>query len=137
MIGTLDFLAPEQAQDARLVDPRSDQYGLGCTLYFLLTGSPPFSGPAYDSAASKLKAHLVDQPRPVTELRRKLPLALVACLERMMAKSPADRFGTLHDVALALEPLCHGADLCLLSGGSFNPLQPCRRRRTRQGFLGG
>src|SRR4051812_2028839 len=57
VLGTLDFLAPEQAQDARQVDPRGDQYSLGCSLYFLLTGSPPFAGPSYDTPASKLKAH--------------------------------------------------------------------------------
>lgn len=137
VLGTLDFLAPEQASDARSADPRSDQYSLGCTLYFLLAGAPPFSGPAYDSAASKLKAHLIDQPRPVTELRRKLPLALVAVLERMMAKSPADRFASVHDAALALEPLCQGADLCLLSGGAFNPLSTHRTRHRPQGLLAG
>jgi serine/threonine protein kinase len=116
VIGTLDFLAPEQAKDARNVDPRGDQYSLGCTLYFLLTGGPPFDGPAYDTAASKLKAHLTDRPRPVSELRRRVPLALVACLDRMLAKLPNDRFDSLANVADALAPFCKGACLTALAG---------------------
>jgi len=117
VLGTLDFLAPEQAQDARQVDPRGDQYSLGCSLYFLLTGSPPFAGPSYDTPASKLKAHLVDQPRPVGELRHRVPLGLATILERMLAKNPADRYGSLNEVASALNPFCRGADLGALAGG--------------------
>jgi serine/threonine protein kinase len=114
VLGTLDFLAPEQAADARLVDPRSDLYSLGCTLYYLLAGAAPFSGPAYDTAASKIKGHLTDRPPPVNQLRRKMPLALVACLDRMMAKSPDDRFDTAAEVADALQPFCEDANLAVL-----------------------
>ena len=136
VIGTLDFLAPEQATDARLVNPSCDQYSLGCTLYFLLAGVPPFGGPAYETPASKLKGHLTDRPAPVNELRRRTPLALVACLERMMAKSPADRYETIADAAEALEPFCHEANLAALVGG--DPLRnPARRRESNPGLFAG
>ena len=125
VIGTLDFLAPEQAQDARNVDPRGDQYSLGCTLYFLLTGTPPFCGPEYDTAASKLKAHLTDRPRPIGESRRRVPLALVACLDRMLAKLPNDRFGCLADVADSLAPFCKGANLPALDGNEDAAARRC------------
>lgn len=118
VLGTLDFLAPEQAHDARQVDPRGDQYSLGCSLYFLLTGSPPFAGPSYDTPASKLKAHLVDQPRPIGELRHRVPLGLASILEKMLAKNPADRYPNLDAVAAALAPFCRGADLGALAGGA-------------------
>lgn len=117
ILGTLDYLAPEQAADPRKVDPRVDQYSLGCTLFYLLTGEAPFSGPAYDSPASKLKAHLVDQPRSVRELRDRIPLSVAAVLERMMAKDPAERYESLADVVRALEPFCRDADLAVLTGG--------------------
>jgi serine/threonine protein kinase len=117
VLGTLDFLAPEQAHDARQVDPRCDQYSLGCSLYFLLTGEPPFSGPSYDTPASKLKAHLIDHPRPIGELRHRVPLGLAAILDRMLAKSPADRFANLEEVAEQLSRHCRGAELAELVGG--------------------
>ena len=117
ILGTLDYLAPEQAADPRKVDPRVDQYSLGCTLFYLLTGEAPFSGPAYDSPASKLKAHLVDQPRSVHELRDRVPLSVAAVLERMMAKDPAQRYESLADAVQALEPYCREADLAALVGG--------------------
>jgi hypothetical protein len=118
VLGTLDFLAPEQAQDARKVDPRSDIYSLGCTLYFLLVGMPPFGGAAYGTPASKIKGHLCDRPVPVIEHRRRVPLPLVACLDRMMAKSPGDRFESAAEVAQALEPFCRDVSLAPLVGGN-------------------
>ncbi|HEX3998585.1 MAG TPA: serine/threonine-protein kinase [Pirellulales bacterium] len=111
MIGTLDFLAPEQAADARQVDIRSDIYSLGCTLYFLLTGQAPFSGPEYATPASKIKAHLADSPPSPKRGTGRIPLAVVACLDRMMAKSPAERYPAPAEVARALAAHARGADL--------------------------
>jgi hypothetical protein len=111
MLGTLDFLAPEQAGDARQVDIRSDIYSLGCTLYYLLAGHAPFSGPEYSTPASKIKAQLADQPKPPPSRRGAIPLGVLACVERMMAKSPADRFQTPAEVAVRLERHTRGANL--------------------------
>jgi serine/threonine protein kinase len=111
MLGTLDFLAPEQASDARNVDIRADIYSLGCTFYFLLTGAPPFSGPEYDTPASKIKGHLTDAPLPPTDRTMRLPLAVSSCLQRMMAKDPHDRYRTPVEVAQAMAPNVKGADL--------------------------
>ena len=99
-MGTVDFLAPEQAHDAKSADGRADIYSLGCTLYFLLTGKPPFPG---DSVLKRLMAH---QGRPAPSLRAarpEVPEALEAVYLRMMAKRPADRPQTISEVLLALE----------------------------------
>ncbi len=111
LVGTLDFLAPEQAADSRSVDIRADIYSLGCTLYFLLSGRPPFAGLDYETAASKIRAHLADEPRPIAASNRHVPLAVIDCLERMMAKNPIDRFQTPAAVAAALSPFARGANL--------------------------
>ncbi len=111
MIGTLDYLAPEQASDARQVDIRSDIYSLGCTFYFLLTGRAPFSGPEHETPASKIKAHLADRPPMPRGGRGRIPLPVLACLERMMAKSADDRYQKPAVIAAALAPLVRGANL--------------------------
>ena len=115
MMGTCDFVAPEQAHDASSVDERSDIYGLGCTLLFLLTGLPPFAGARYASAPAKLKGHLFDRPEQLQSPPREWPTGLISLLEQMMAKSPSQRFSTASKVAEALSPLCVGAELSGLS----------------------
>jgi len=87
-MGTVDFIAPEQADDAKSADHRADIYSLGCTLYFLLTGRPPFEG---ETLLKKLIAH---QERPAPSLgaaRPDAPKALEDAYQAMMAKRPADR----------------------------------------------
>jgi serine/threonine-protein kinase len=89
LIGTADYIAPEQAVDPCLVDIRADIYSLGCTLFFLLTGQPPFPGA---SLMQKLMAHQdADRPR-VQDLRPNVPDNLAAVVQRMMAKRPEDRY---------------------------------------------
>ena len=58
LLGTADYLAPEQWESPHSVDTRADVYGLGCTLYHLIAGRPPFSGPAYESILLKMRGHL-------------------------------------------------------------------------------
>jgi WD40 repeat protein len=101
MMGTPDYVAPEQANDARSADIRADIYSLGCTLYHLLTGRPPFG---HLPLMGKLVAHVQEQPRPVTELRPEVPAEVAAVLERMLAKDPARRYPTPAAVAQALAP---------------------------------
>jgi WD40 repeat protein/tRNA A-37 threonylcarbamoyl transferase component Bud32 len=105
VIGTPDYLAPEQALDARSADTRSDIYSLGCTLYFLLSGSPPYIG---DTLAQVLLKHQMEEPAPLAQKRSDIPPGLEAVLRRMMAKKPEARFQTPAEVAQALEPLARG-----------------------------
>ncbi len=103
VVGTPDYLAPEQARDAHRADVRADVYSLGCTLYHLLAGHPPFPG---GSALQKLLAHQQRQAPPIREMRPDVPAGLEAVLERMLASDPADRYPTAGAVADALAPLC-------------------------------
>jgi hypothetical protein len=103
VMGTLDYMAPEQARDAHLADIRADIYSLGCTLYHLLSGRPPFPE---GSVTQKLLCHQQVEPRPVSEFRADLPPGLAAVFARMMAKCPEARYQTPAEVAQALEPFC-------------------------------
>jgi hypothetical protein len=96
ILGTVDYMAPEQADDPRPADIRSDIYGLGCTLYHLLTGQVPFPGIVL---TRKLRAHAEQPPRPLRALRPEVPERLAAVVARMMAKNPADRYATPGEVA--------------------------------------
>ncbi len=88
LMGTADFVAPEQAIDSRCVDARADIYSLGCTLYYLLTGKPPFMGP---SVAARLAKHQTAPPPDVRRERPDCPVSVAQLLTRMMAKRPEDR----------------------------------------------
>jgi serine/threonine-protein kinase len=99
MVGTPDFMAPEQTVNASAADIRSDNYSLGCTLYYLLTGQVPFPG---KTLGEKLLMQQTREPRPVDQLRPDVPTAVVAVLTRMMAKAPGARFQTPAEAARAL-----------------------------------
>jgi len=99
VMGTPDYIAPEQAEDPRSADARADVYALGCTLFHLLSGRVPFAG---RGSLRKLDAHRAD---PLPKLPE-LPAALNAVLAKMTAKKPADRYATAAEVADALEPFC-------------------------------
>jgi serine/threonine-protein kinase len=88
MLGTFDYISPEQARDPRAADIRSDIYSLGCTLFYMLTGQPPF---AEGTALQKLLKHNSDDPPDVRSLRAELPARLTALLNKMLAKRPAQR----------------------------------------------
>jgi putative intracellular protease/amidase len=106
VVGTVDYMAPEQARDSRRADIRSDVYSLGCTLYYLLTGQTPFPR---GTAMHKMLSHIDTVPQPLPELRPEVPPPLVAVVERMMAKDPAQRYQTPAEVAQALAPFCQAA----------------------------
>jgi serine/threonine protein kinase len=111
ILGSPDFMAPEQAQDSRQVDARTDLYSLGCTLYFLLTGRPPFAEPDYDTRLKKVMAHVREQPTPIQSVRPDLQSSLSDLLARLLAKAPCDRPRSAADVADMLVPLAVGSDL--------------------------
>jgi serine/threonine-protein kinase len=99
MVGTPDYLAPEQALDFHAADIRADIYSLGCTLYYLLTGRPPFPG---GTLTQKLLMHQQAQAPPLEEFRADLPQGLAAVVGRMMAKRPEQRYQTPGELAALL-----------------------------------
>jgi uncharacterized protein (TIGR03067 family) len=101
LMGTPEYIAPEQARAAHAADIRADIYSLGCTLYHLLAGRAPF---AHGSAEDMVKAHQEQPPRPLTEVRPEVPQALARFVEALMAKDPAGRPQTPAAVAAALAP---------------------------------
>ncbi len=111
VLGTVDYMAPEQASDMRSVDIRSDVYSLGCSLYRLLAGRNPFSGQQYTTLLSKVLAHAKDPVPPIQKLVSTIPGKLAKILDRMLAKRPDDRFATPGEVAKALAPFAAGNDL--------------------------
>jgi serine/threonine protein kinase len=118
MMGTPDYIAPEQILDAAKADIRADVYSLGCTLYFLLTGSPPFQG---GSLYEKLQAHMATVPTSVHELRNEVPPELAKIVAKMMAKDVKDRFQNPGDVAEALVPFVKGVKSLPTTEGKADP----------------
>jgi serine/threonine-protein kinase len=101
VLGTPDYISPEQARDSRSVDIRSDIYSLGCTLYFLLAGRVPFPG---GTGMEKLFKHQLEAPPPLEQLRDGLPKGLAKLVARLMAKKPEDRPQTPAEAAKVLLP---------------------------------
>lgn len=102
VLGTADFLAPEQGMDSHEVDIRADIYGLGGTFYFLLAGVPPFGNQG--STTQKLVWHQLRQPNPIQDFRSDLAEEMAAVVDKMMAKDPEERFQTPAEVVEALRP---------------------------------
>jgi serine/threonine-protein kinase len=99
IMGTPEFLSPEQAQSKRSLDGRSDLYSLGGLAYFLLTGHPPFTA---DSPLGMLMAHINEHPRPLCDLAPGVPEDLEAVILRCLAKDPAERFPDADSLEQAL-----------------------------------
>lgn len=108
-LGTLDYMAPEQSDNSHTVDIRADIYSLGCTLYHLLIGNPPFA--AFSSLYQKLKAHAEAPAPPIREQRPDIPEQVARVLERMLAKDRNGRFATPAEGGAALFPFAKGASL--------------------------
>ena len=100
VLGTADYLAPEQAIDSHGVDARADIYGLGCAFYFILTGHPPFPD---GTLPQRLMAHQKQAPPSILKERPDAPADLIEICMKMMAKKPADRYQSMNDVAQALQ----------------------------------
>jgi eukaryotic-like serine/threonine-protein kinase len=101
IVGTADYIAPEQAVNSSTVDGRADLYSLGCTAYYLLTQQPPFPG---NKISQKLIAHQAYQPKPIRELNPAVPVELAQVIDKMLAKKPDERFQNAFAVQDALAP---------------------------------
>ena len=119
-VGTVDYMAPEQARDSRATSIQSDMYSLGCTFYFLLTGVPPYPG---GDITEKLTRHAKAPVPDVCDLRQDVTPSLAAIVTRMMAKRPDDRFGSYDELIGALERArawtgtSEGQEIALLPSG--------------------
>jgi serine/threonine protein kinase len=100
IVGTMDYLAPEQADDSTNVDARSDIYSMGCALYFALSGRPPFPG---GGKLEKIDWHRRREPESLSRLNPTLTAGFVDIVERMMAKAPAHRYQTAWEVYKELQ----------------------------------
>jgi serine/threonine-protein kinase len=100
-LGTLDYMAPEQSYDSMTVDPRADVYGLGCTLYAVMTGRRPF---AYASRSQVLEAHRTEAPPSILHRAPHVPVPIAEIIQRMMAKKPEERQPSMKAVAAAFAP---------------------------------
>ena len=121
LLGTIDYMAPEQASNPKNADHRSDIYSLGCTLHYLLTGRPPYSG---DTMIERLIAH---REQPIPSLSKTLagaPKALDELLRRVLAKAPADRY-------LSLDALIGALEACRTAVGKELPERPVEARKKR------
>jgi TolB-like protein/tetratricopeptide (TPR) repeat protein len=110
-LGTPTYTSPEQASGDRDLDGRSDQYALGCVLYEMLTGQPPFTGAQVESV---IRQHLTVDPAPVTQVRTTVPTEVAGALTRALAKSPADRYRTADEFG---DALLAGTPCARTSGG--------------------
>ena len=100
-VGTPTYMSPEQAACERDIDGRSDLYSLGCVLYEMLGGQPPFTGPTVESV---VRQHLITEAAPITNLRPTVPAEVAGALARTLAKNPADRFNPAAQFVQALTP---------------------------------
>src|SRR5262245_38754058 len=115
VMGTPDYIAPEQARDSHAADIRSDLYSLGCTFYYLLAGQAPFPG---ETPMDKLLKHWCDEPQPIEHLRPDVPPGVAAIVHKLMAKTPENRFQTPVDLAVALASALKGEPAPALAGAA-------------------
>ena len=94
-VGTVDYMAPEQARNSKAADVRSDLYSLGCTWYHLITGQPPFGD---GDMVAKVHAHAVKPPPDPRRLNDRIPEAIVAVIQRLMSKKPLERYQTAQEL---------------------------------------
>jgi hypothetical protein len=132
VVGTPDYIAPEQIRDPHTADIRADIYSLGCTLYFLLTGKVLF---AEAGELDKLLAHDEKTPPSLAAMRGDVPVGLVRVFERMTAKDPTRRYQTPAEVAQALEPFVTAEGAAFIPPADAESVHSPRRHWVRRSFL--
>lgn len=105
VMGTPDYMAPEQWHSAHSAGPAADLYALGCTLYHLLTGHPPFADKDHSTYADKMKAHLCESPPLLRAVRPETPEEVESLCQRLLAKNPDDRGSSAKELAQQLQEL--------------------------------
>ena len=128
-IGTPAYMSPEQASGGGDLDARSDLYSLGCLLYEMLAGQPPFVAPTAQGMAHQ---HLNVAPRPVRELRPTVPQHVERAIGRALEKVPADRFASVAELAAALAPREPTAEAETVTIGAAIDEQPGPRPQPRR-----
>jgi serine/threonine-protein kinase len=127
VLGTLDYASPEQLSDASKADVRSDLYSIGCTLYFALSGSPPFEG---GDAINKIFKQRMDDPEPLEKAAPGVPAAFAAIVRKLMSKKPDERYQTCAELRSDLARWTDPARLRAIQGAeaeaarSFRPPPP-------------
>ena len=114
VLGTPDYMPPEQWNSAKDVSIRSDIYSLGCTLFCLLTGAPPFADSSAKDLIAKMTAHLERRPPDLCRIRDDIPSALAKVVSKTLRKNSENRFENPQDFAEQLKPFCKGSDLAAL-----------------------
>ena len=109
IMGTIDFISPEQCKSAHNVDHRADLYSLGCTMYSLLCGQPPFHSDTPSSIYDRMRAHVELTAQPISDLRSDVPHEVQQIISQLMEKRPQDRISSAGELAEMLKPFCAGA----------------------------
>ena len=131
LLGTPDYMAPEQWSESSNVDTRADIYSMGCTLFALLTSKPPFFSSSKSSVAAKMSAHILDPVPDIRSIREEVPHELAAIIKKCLSKEPQNRYQTPEELADAIKPFAENADLTVynvisesISPESFVPTKP-------------
>ena len=118
LVGSIDYMAPEQTRDPTLVDARADLYAMGCSIYYALTGKAPF---AETPAKEKVRAQRQVMPMPITQRNSAVPEAFARIVERLMSKQPDDRPASAAEARALLLPWSEGTPT---SEATFLPINP-------------
>ena len=127
LMGTLDYMSPEQGCDSHHVDHRTDIYGLGATMYKLLTGKAPFSGAQHNTLMKKMNALATKPVPPIRSVRKDISEEVATIVDRMLVRNPAHRYESAHDVANALRSPAEKANLASLLSRALDAPDPAPR----------
>ena len=126
-MGTLDYMSPEQGGDSHSVDHRTDIYGLGATLFRLLTGRAPYATEEHNTLMKKMTALATKRVTPIREVRHDVPADVAKIIDTMLDRDPNNRQASATEVASQLTDHCEGANLTSFLNDAINASDPPRR----------